>query len=89
MNCREYKASVLSDKKTSWRRVVRTLKEMFARKWLDRSSYYWFARLVQEVGELGSSIAGDHEDPLEWELAQIASIALNWLDKLAREKEKE
>ena len=87
MNCREYKAFVLSDKQTDWRRVAIALKKRFAGAWLDRSDYYWFARLVQEVGELGGSIAGDCEDPLEWELAQIASLALNWLDKLIREKQ--
>lgn len=48
-------------------------------RWRDRDEHYWFARLTQEVGELGSSLVGDHRDPPEWELIQIASIAVNWL----------
>lgn len=51
--------------------------------WQDRDDAYWFQRLVSEVGELGASLAGDHDDPPEWELAQIASIARNWLRKKA------
>lgn len=47
--------------------------------WADKDDDYWFYRLSQEVGELGSSLAGDHEDTPEHELRQIASIALNWL----------
>lgn len=47
--------------------------------WTPLDPDYWFQRLVQEVGELGSSLAGDHKDPPEHELYQIAGIALNWL----------
>lgn len=35
--------------------------------------------LVEEVGELAAALAGDHEHPPEWELRQIAGIALHWL----------
>lgn len=55
-------------------------------RWQDRDDHYWFERLSQEVGELGSSICGNHDDPPDWELAQIASIALNWLMKRAEER---
>lgn len=48
--------------------------------WRDKPSSYWLARLVQEVGELGSALVLDHDDPPEWELMQIAAICLNWLD---------
>jgi len=48
--------------------------------WRDKPDAYWFQRLVGEVGELGCSLAGDHKDPPEWELAQIAAICINWLD---------
>lgn len=58
--------------------VMRLLAQ-HAETWRDRDDAYWFQRLVQEIGELGSSLAGDHEDPPEHELRQIASIALNWL----------
>ena len=47
--------------------------------WLDRADDYWLCRLMQEVGELASVIAGDHSDTVEHELAQIGSIAVNWL----------
>ena len=47
--------------------------------WHDESQGYWLMRLVEEVGELASSMAGHHEDPIDWEVMQIASIALNWL----------
>ena len=49
-------------------------------RWRDKDDSYWLARLMQEVGELASSLVGDHEDTPEHELQQIASIAINWLD---------
>lgn len=53
--------------------------------WSDKNNNYWLQRLLQEIGELSSVMAGDHEDTMEHELAQIASIALNWLRKLDSE----
>jgi hypothetical protein len=47
--------------------------------WQDKDDFYWLARLMQEVGELGSSLVGDHKDTPEHELLQIATISLNWL----------
>ena len=47
--------------------------------WADRPDAYWFARLVEEVGELGAALVDDHEHTPDWELAQIAAIAINWL----------
>jgi hypothetical protein len=35
--------------------------------------------LVEEVGELASALAGDHEHDPEFELVQIGGIALHWL----------
>lgn len=49
--------------------------------WRDRPDDYWLARLMQEVGELASSLVGDHDDPPEHELRQIAGICINWLEK--------
>lgn len=49
-------------------------------KWRDQPETYWLARLMQEVGELASVMAGDHDDTIEHELVQIASICINWLD---------
>jgi hypothetical protein len=48
--------------------------------WRNRDENYWFLRLAEEVGELGASLANDHDDPPELELRQIAAICLNWLD---------
>jgi hypothetical protein len=47
--------------------------------WRDKSDSYWLSRLMQEVGELASSLVGDHCDPVDRELEQIASICINWL----------
>lgn len=49
--------------------------------WQDKDDAYWLARLMQEVGELASSLVGDHKDAPEHELLQIASISMNWLAK--------
>ncbi len=46
-----------------------------------RDDSYWFARLVEEVGELGASLVQDHPDTPDHELIQIASICINWLEK--------
>jgi hypothetical protein len=54
-----------------------------AKTWRNQDDSYWFARLVEEVGELGGSLVGNHEGPVEWELTQIAAICVNWSDKRA------
>ncbi|MCA9389987.1 hypothetical protein KC571_01170 [candidate division WWE3 bacterium] len=59
---------------------VLEFKEKYRNKWRDQPEDYWLARLMQEVGELASSLAHDHDDPPELELTEIASICLNWLD---------
>ena len=63
--------------------AVAALVEKYSEQWRDKDDHYWLARLIQEVGELGSSLVGDHEDTPEHELKQIASIAINWLNKRA------
>jgi NTP pyrophosphatase (non-canonical NTP hydrolase) len=60
---------------------VLRLKKKYQLQWRDKPDDYWLARLMQEVGELASALADDHDDTPEHELAQIASICLNWLDK--------
>ena len=40
----------------------------------------WLAGLAEEFAELASALAGIHYDSPDWELLEIASIALNWLD---------
>ena len=56
------------------------LKCKYQTTWREKSEDYWFKRLIEEVGELGASLADDHDDPPEWELKQIAAICWNWLD---------
>lgn len=60
--------------------IVLTMTEQHSQDWRDMPDSYWFARLVEEVGELAGSLVDNHEDSPEWELTQIASICLNWLD---------
>jgi hypothetical protein len=66
--------------------LVLEMKAKYAGYWNLEDNDYWLARLMQEVGEAASVLANDHDDTLEHELRQIASIALNWLEKLEREK---
>jgi hypothetical protein len=56
------------------------LKEKYAGKWRDRSQLYWAGRLLEEVAELLGALLGIHAGPVERELAQIASICMNWLE---------
>jgi hypothetical protein len=60
-------------------RAVLTLAHAKSEMWQDMSEHYWLARLTEEVGELASSLIDRHEDLPEWELMEIASIALNFL----------
>ena len=52
--------------------------------WKGRPISTWLLGLHEEVSELDCVIHGDHDDSLENELVQIASIALNWLDHGAK-----
>jgi len=40
--------------------------------------------LIDEVEELTDSLEGHHEHPPEWELSQIAGIAINWLRAIGK-----
>lgn len=57
-------------------------KRAYQEYWRDKDDSYWLQRLIQEIGECASVLASDHNDALEHELTQIASIALNWLEKI-------
>ncbi len=61
-------------------RVI-AMRRQFRAYWRERDDAYWFQRLAEEFGELGASLAGDHKDPPELELRQIAAICINWLEK--------
>jgi len=58
--------------------------EKYRGKWLDKDDNYWLQRLMQEVGEAASVMAGDHADSLEHEIRQIGSISINWLRAIRR-----
>ena len=60
--------------------AVLALKEQHSITWRLRPEPYWCARLMQEVGELAAALVNDHEHSPDWELTQIASICLNWLE---------
>lgn len=80
-----YPNIVPEDRRLSSLQAVMKMKELHSGKWRDKWHYndkYWLCRLMEEVGEAASVIAGKHEDSLEIELIQIASIVLNWLQLL-------
>lgn len=60
---------------------VLEFKRRHAQTWRDKSDWYWLAGLCEEVAELALSLAGLHRGPVEWELGQIVTIAMNWLEK--------
>lgn len=68
---------------------VDVLTERYDGHWQDRSDWYWFVRLIQEVFELAASLAGIHRDDPNREIAQVGSICKNWLRQRRRsQKEK-
>lgn len=48
-------------------------------KWRRATDEYWLMRLVEEVGELSSALLERGEDSPDLELAEIASMCINWL----------
>lgn len=54
--------------------------------WHDRDVNYWFKALVEEVGELGAALNGEHAHPPATELVQIGAIAIGFLRHLDRLK---
>ena len=55
--------------------------------WQHKDEHYWLSRLIEEIGELAQALNGRHEDPVELELTEIASIATSWLALRARRAE--
>ena len=52
-----------------------------------RDDDFWLMMLLEEVSELVLSLRGEHGDPPDLELTEIAGICINWLAKRASEKE--
>lgn len=67
-------------------KMVYELKKRHEKTWRGESEPYWFARLVEEIGELGGALVGNHEHTPDYELSQIAAIVLNWLEMRAGNK---
>ena len=59
-------------------KLVNSLVEQHASTWSDKTQLYWFVSLIEECIELGLALIGLHEHDPGFELAQIASIAINW-----------
>lgn len=64
--------------------LVVTRKRKYAHYWREQSEWYWYWRLLGEVVELALSLLGLHKDTPPHELEQIASIAMNWQEKIIR-----
>lgn len=62
-------------------RRVEDYADEYADHWRGRSSWYWMWRLTQEVAEALGVLIGVHDDDLDHELTQIASICVNWQRK--------
>lgn len=61
--------------------AVLELKHLHSTTWAGKPESYWFAALAEEFGELGASLNGEHEHDPDFELRQIATICLNWLER--------
>lgn len=48
--------------------------------WRGEPESRWLVGLVEEVAELAAALEGQHAHSPDWELTQIASICLNWLE---------
>jgi len=71
-----------------WLIQIESTIQKHADRWQDKSEAYWLARVMQEVGEFASALAGDHDDPAEWEAVQIISILTNWLKRRAKQSKR-
>lgn len=60
--------------------IVIELKRHHSKTWHDKSDLYWFISICEEVVELAGTLIGLHRGPVWWELAQISSIAMNWME---------
>lgn len=60
--------------------------ELYQNKWRTNDYNFWINRLLEEVTEASGVVNGTHQDNLEHELYQIASICINFLIKINEEK---
>ena len=66
-------------KECTWERVVACLASRHADTWQYHNIDFWILALMAELGEASAAICGRHDHPWQWEVAQIAAIALNLL----------
>jgi len=59
---------------------VLELKTRHKSTWRDKPEWWWLLGLLEEVVELVFALVGLHRGPVDWELTQIAAIAMNWLE---------
>lgn len=59
---------------------VLKLKEQHKGTWRNKPSWFWYLSLFEEIIELTFALVGLHRHSPDTELAQIAAIALNWLE---------
>ena len=69
----------LTVSEVEWR--VLRLKDSHKSTWANKPTWYWFVGLLEEMFELLLALMGLHKDSPEHELRQIATIAMNWLEK--------
>lgn len=56
------------------------MQQKYKDHWREKGDWYWFWKLSQEIMALAWNVAGFHRDGSpRWELMQIASICLNWM----------
>jgi hypothetical protein len=61
------------------------LRRKHAETWRGKPENYWLAALLEEFGELGSALNGEHEHDPDYELRQISAICMNWLEMRAKQ----
>ncbi len=59
-------------------------KRRYKNYWRDKSEWYWLYKLLFEIRELVSALLGIHKRSVRYELEQIASICMNWMEKGSR-----
>jgi len=57
------------------------LKRQHTNTWRNHGQVKWTLGLLEEVAELLLALVGLHHHSPDWELRQIATIAMNWLER--------
>ena len=57
------------------------LKRQHTNTWRNHGQVKWTLGLLEEVSELLLALVGLHHHSPDWEMRQIATIAMNWLER--------